>query len=182
MSDLDTKHEGGGQRMTGSVTLVLGGARSGKSAVAERLCMRHPGPVTYVATMEIGDDENLAARVAAHRARRPAGWTTEEPGPDLLEALRRVEGTVLLDSLGPWLAAQGDGADWAGLCAVLRTRAGHTVVVSDEVGLGVHPSSEAGRQFRDRLGAVNQAVAALSDEVLLVVAGMVTRLQPLGEG
>lgn len=164
------------------MTLVLGGARSGKSAVAERLCARHAGPVTYVATMQVGDDEDLAARVAAHRARRPPGWTTEEPGPDLLGLLGRVEGTVLVDSLGPWLAAAGPAADPVELCAVLRGRRGHTVVVSEEAGLGVHPSSAAGRHFRDRLGEMNQALASVSDEVLLVVAGRVLSMPPLGEG
>lgn len=164
------------------MTLVLGGARSGKSAVAERLCALHAGPVTYVATMEVGDDEDLAARVAAHRARRPAGWTTEEPRADLVGVMRRLEGTVLVDSLGPWLAAAGDAADPVELCEVLRGRRGHTVVVSEEVGLGVHPSSAAGRRFRDRLGEMNQAVASVSDEVLLVVAGRVLPVPPFGEG
>lgn len=165
----------------GGVTLVLGGARSGKSAVAERICDLQPEPVTYVATLQVGDDPDLAARVAAHRARRPARWSTEEPGADLLGALRRLDGTVLVDSLGPWVAAHGEEADPADLCAVLRRRAGHTVIVSEEVGLGVHPSSAAGRHFRDQLGQLNQAVAALSDQALFVVAGMVLPLQHLGE-
>lgn len=164
----------------GALTLVLGGARSGKSAVAERLCALCPEPVTYVATLDIGADQDLAARVAAHRARRPARWATEEPGPDLLGVLERLEGTVLLDSLGPWLAAGHQGTDPFELCAVLRGRSGHSVIVSEEVGLGVHPSSAAGREFRDRLGVLNQAVASVSDEVLLVVAGMVLPLQTLG--
>ena len=167
----------------GALTLVLGGTSSGKSAVAEALVARLPEPVTYLATMEVGGDDDLAARVAAHRARRPASWATLEVGAELVEVLSPLRGTVLLDSLGPWVAAgerhRGDVVD--DLCATLRARAGDTVVVSDEVGLGVHPSTELGRRFRDQMGEVNQAVASVADEVLLVVAGMVLPLRPLGQ-
>lgn len=157
------------------ITLVLGGARSGKSGVAERLADRCGQPVTYVATLRVdGADAALERRVAAHRARRPAQWATIEAGHDLAAALRAVRGTALVDSLGPWLADQPDFAvDADALCAAVRDRNGDTVIVSDEVGLGVHPSSEAGREFRDALGSLNQAVAEVADRVLLVVAGRV---------
>lgn len=158
---------------------MLGGARSGKSAIAERLC---PGEVTYVATAVVRDDD-MAARVAAHRDRRPASWTTIEALPDeVVAAADRVApyATVLLDSLTTWVAeAAGFEVDAGGLCAVLGARPGDAVVVSDEVGLGVHPSSEAGRVFRDRLGEVNQQVAEVADRVLLVVAGRVLPLERL---
>jgi adenosylcobinamide kinase / adenosylcobinamide-phosphate guanylyltransferase len=126
--------------------------------------------VTYVAT---GDAADMPERVAAHRARRPSSWTTVE-SDDLVRVLPSVEGTLLVDSLTAWVAAAPEFAvDVDGLCRVLSSRPGDTVVVSDEVGLGVHPSTAAGRSFRDALGLVNQAVAAVADEVLLVVAGRV---------
>jgi adenosyl cobinamide kinase/adenosyl cobinamide phosphate guanylyltransferase len=155
----------------GRLTLVLGGARSGKSAVAEALARRAGTTVTYVATLTVGDDAELAARVEAHRARRPAHWRTLEAGPDLAGSLRAIEGTLLLDSLGPWVASHAGPVPTEALCAALTERPGHSIVVSDEVGLGVHPMTEIGRQFRDELGTVNQAVAAVADHVLLVVAG-----------
>jgi len=160
------------------ITLILGGARSGKSAYAERLIMRQPLPVTYVATLHVGDDPDLSARVERHRERRPPTWHTIEAGFDLAEVLRTTGGAVLLDSLGPWVAGHGEGAavDAAAICRALAERNGETVVVSEEVGLGVHPSSEMGRQFRDALGALNQAVAVAADKVLLVVAGRALRL------
>jgi adenosylcobinamide kinase / adenosylcobinamide-phosphate guanylyltransferase len=159
------------------ITLVLGGARSGKSEMAERLAAAAAAPdVTYVATGVVGDAD-MAGRVAAHRRRRPAGWRTVEPGADVVDAVRQAAGTVLVDSLTTWVAeAKGFGVDADGLCRALRDRDGDSVVVSDEVGLGVHPSTETGRRFRDALGLVNQAVAAVSDDVLLVVAGRVLRL------
>ncbi len=161
----------------GVITLVLGGARSGKSAVAERLAAVLPSPVTYVATLEVGDDADLAARVERHRARRPAPWHTVQVGAGLVEVLRSVPGSVLVDSLGPWVAAApAMEVDGAALCSALGERSGDSVVVSEEVGLSVHPSTEEGRRFRDALGALNQAVAAAADEVILVVAGCALRL------
>ena len=169
------------------ITLVLGGARSGKSAVAEALVSARSS-VTYVATSlaaGAGDPE-MAARIAAHRARRPSSWTTLEPAlpaPRALEeAVGASPGLVLLDSLTAWVAgAPGFAVDAAGLCGALTERDGDAVVVSDEVGMGVHPSSEAGRRFRDALGLVNQQVAAVADEVMLVVAGRALRLAPVGQ-
>ena len=160
------------------VVLVLGGARSGKSDVAERLI--GDAPATYVATglPGVGDDDGWAARVAAHRERRPAGWSTVEAVGDLPAVLRQVTGTALVDSLGAWLArAQGFDAGTDELLSSLRARDGDTVVVSDEVGLGVHPSTAVGQAFRDALGDLNRAVAEVADEVLLVVAGRVLPLR-----
>lgn len=158
-----------------SVTLLLGGARSGKSALAERLV--GPGPVTYVATASpAADDADMVRRIAAHQARRPAAWTTVE-ATDLLPALAGAGGNLLVDSLTTWVAhAPGYAVDVDGLCAALARHPGDAVVVSDEVGLGVHPSTVAGRLFRDALGLVNQAVATLADDVLLVVAGRTLHL------
>jgi adenosylcobinamide kinase / adenosylcobinamide-phosphate guanylyltransferase len=157
------------------ITLVLGGARSGKSVVAERLV--DDGPVTYVATAEVTDDD-FASRVEAHRVRRPASWSTVEAGPDLASVIRQLPaGPALVDSLGTWVArCEGFAADGAELAAALRSRSDLTVVVSEEVGLGVHPETEVGRRWRDAIGEVNQAVAAVADRVLLVVAGRTLEL------
>ena len=162
------------------ITLVLGGTRSGKSEVAESLAAGAPGePVTYVAT-GAGTDDDMAARIAAHRARRQASWTTVEAGADLPGALGALPaaGAVVVDSLGTWVATCAQLApDVDGLCAALRSREGDTVVVSDEVGLGVHASTEVGRRFADALGDLNRAVADIADRVLVVVAGRVLPLE-----
>ena len=163
------------------IVLVLGGARSGKSEVAEqRAASLASGPVTYIATAMVGrGDEDLDDRVRAHRDRRPASWSTLEAGADLVGALRAADArtVVLVDSLGPWVATQLDGGvDVPGVVAALEARDAPTVLVSDEVGLGVHPSSEDGRRFRDALGELNRAIADVADEVSLVVAGRVLPL------
>lgn len=158
-------------------TLVLGGARSGKSLIAERLAAQCAGPVTYVATVRLGGDEELARRVAVHRERRSPEWSTIECGDDLPEVLASTSGTVLVDSLGPWLGAlPGMRCDLDTLISALRARHEATVIVSEEVGLGVHPETSVGREFRDALGTLNQAVAHECDHVLLVVAGRVLSL------
>jgi adenosyl cobinamide kinase/adenosyl cobinamide phosphate guanylyltransferase len=163
------------------ITLVLGGVRSGKSEIAERLAARLPSPILYFATAVMDGDDDLAARVAGHQDRRPSDWKTIETGHDLIGALRSAaSGTALVDALGPWVASQVDfDVDCDELLGVLSARDGDTIVVSEEVGLGVHPSTEAGRRFRDALGNVNRAVAAIADEVLLVVAGRVLPLDPM---
>jgi adenosyl cobinamide kinase/adenosyl cobinamide phosphate guanylyltransferase len=168
------------------IVLVLGGTRSGKSEVAERFAGGRPQPVTYVATgwADPDADPDLAARIAAHRQRRPPDWLTIESGVDLIGALRAYpEGTMVVDSLGSWVAEHPDLAvDIGALCAALRDRTGDTVLVSDEVGLSVHPPTDAGRRFVDVMGEVNRAVAGLADDALLVVAGRVVPLGPPSVG
>src|SRR5262245_898046 len=159
-----------------SVTLVLGGARSGKSVLAEAMAEDRAGGagVTYLATGWVpdGSDPGWAARVAAHRLRRPTGWRTVEVAADLAGALRAAEGVVLVDSLGTWVSgAPRFAVDTGPLLDALRERDGDTVLVSDEVGLGVHPETAVGVAFRDALGDLNRAVAAVADEAVLVVAG-----------
>jgi adenosylcobinamide kinase/adenosylcobinamide-phosphate guanylyltransferase len=163
------------------ITFVLGGARSGKSALAERIAARSGLPVTYLAT-GVATDDDMAARIEEHRRRRPASWATVECGRDLVPALAAVPGTALVDALGTWVASfEGFAADVEGLCAVLRARRTPTVVVSEEVGMGVHPATEAGRCFRDALGAANHKVAAVADDVLLAVAGRVVALERVAD-
>ncbi|MGH9022169.1 MAG: bifunctional adenosylcobinamide kinase/adenosylcobinamide-phosphate guanylyltransferase [Acidimicrobiia bacterium] len=155
------------------ITLVLGGVRSGKSEAAERLA--GTGPVTYIATGAAVDAESHD-RIARHRARRPSTWSTLEETDAVPDALRSTVGTVLLDALGSWLAHDVEGADIDDLVAALKGRDGDTVVVSDEVGLGVHPLTALGRRFADRLGEANQRVAEVADRCLLAVAGRLVEL------
>jgi len=166
------------------ITLVLGGVRSGKSEVAEALA--GAGPVTYVATAGRPDgDADFAARIERHRRRRPGHWATVEEPHDLPGALARTDGTVLVDALGMWVAnAMGTpagGPDVDALITALRDRHADVVIVSEEVGLGVHPPTAAGRRFADLLGEVNRRVAEVADRCLLVVAGRVIEL-PAGAG
>jgi adenosylcobinamide kinase / adenosylcobinamide-phosphate guanylyltransferase len=172
-----------------SRVLVLGGSRSGKSAHAESLVADRPDVVYLAASAPAPDDAEWAARVAAHRARRPATWATlETTAPS--ELLRR--GTVLVDSVTTWVAALMDETGvWrdepgaaerlAGRCDALvnawTMTPAHVVAVSDEVGLGVVPETRAGRLFRDTLGEVNQRLAGTADEVWFVVAGLPQRLR-----
>jgi adenosylcobinamide kinase/adenosylcobinamide-phosphate guanylyltransferase len=172
--------------------LVTGGVRSGKSTHAEALIGDEPA--TYVAagpTPDAEADPDWTARIAAHRARRPASWATVET-QDLAKEIRRAEVPVLVDCLGTWLTALIDAADaWEQdadavlslvvtrtdeVAAALRDCELDVVVVTNEVGLGVVPEHRSGRLFRDLLGTVNQRVAAACDEVHLVVAGRVLRL------
>lgn len=163
------------------ITLLLGGARSGKSEVGERLLADLPSPRTFVATWAPGPlavDEDMFARVARHQERRPEEWAlVEVVDGDLVASVATLDGSVLIDGLGTWLAQlAGFAGDGLKLGRVLRRRAGDTVVVSDEVGMGVHPETDAGRRFRDELGRLNREVADAADEVLLVVAGRTLRL------
>lgn len=163
---------------------MLGGVRSGKSEVAEALV--GTGPVTYVATAGRPDgDADFAARIERHRRRRPGHWVTVEEPHDLPGALAGADGTVLVDALGMWVAnAMGTpagGPDVDALVTALRDRHADVVVVSEEVGLGVHPPTAAGRRFADLLGEVNRRVAEVADRCLLVVAGRVVEL-PAGAG
>ena len=172
-----------------SRVLVLGGARSGKSAHAEMLVADRTD-VTYLATSApAADDAEWVARVAAHRARRPVGWTTvETTAPS--ELLRG--GTIVVDSVTTWVAAlmaeTGVWADEPGSAERLAARCdalvnawamtpAHVVAVTDEVGLGVVPETRSGRLFRDSLGEVNQRLAGTADEVWFVIAGLPQRLR-----
>lgn len=164
------------------ISLILGGTRSGKSALAEQVAARARDQVTYLATGDPQRDPDFASRVERHRERRPGSWQTVEVsrGGDLVGPLDSCLGTVLVDSLGIWLAGFPEFViDPAPLVEVLQRRRFTgltTVIVSDEVGLSVHPSSDAGRRFRDALGDLNRAIADISDEVVLVVAGRGLRL------
>ena len=163
---------------------MLGGVRSGKSEVAEALA--GTGPVTYVATAGRPDgDADFAARIERHRRRRPGRWATVEEPHDLAGVLARTDGTVLVDALGMWVAnameTPAGGPDVDALVTALCDRDADVVIVSEEVGLGVHPPTAAGRRFADLLGEVNRRVAQVADRCLLVVAGRVVEL-PAGAG
>ena len=175
-------------------TLVLGGARSGKSAEAERRLAAFPD-VVYVATggTRAGDPE-WARRVRLHRERRPASWRTEETcdlvpllaseGPPLLVDCLALWLTAAMDAVGAWdddrWAEDGErelAARTAELAAAWRSARRPVVAVSNEVGSGVVPATASGRRFRDALGRLNAAIAAESEQVLLVVAGTVLPLR-----
>lgn len=165
--------------------LILGGARSGKSAAAERRLAAEPA-VTYVATAPAHpDDPEWAARLAGHRARRPAAWRTVET-TDLETVLHEGTGPVLIDDLGLWLTAALDAGDWNNAAAAgpvdslieaWRGTSTYVVAVSNEVGSGVVPATPSGRRFRDELGRLNARLAAESDEVWLMTAGVAQRLR-----
>ncbi|CAN5728278.1 MAG: bifunctional adenosylcobinamide kinase/adenosylcobinamide-phosphate guanylyltransferase [Ilumatobacteraceae bacterium] len=168
---------------TDGLTLLLGGARSGKSSLAVELGRRHDGPVTFIATLQPFDDD-LSQRVARHRDERP-DWPTVEAPVDLLDALRAAEGLAIVDCLTLWVnnllhtghtedeieASAADAAEEA------AGRRAPTVAVSNEVGLSVHPETELGRRYRDVLGRVNQHWARHAHRTLLLVAGRAVRLE-----
>jgi histidinol-phosphate aminotransferase len=163
------------------LALVIGGTRSGKSEIAERLVSESGLPVTYLATGSASDDE-MAERIAVHRARRPAAWSTAEtlaPETALADAGGRA---VLLDSLGTWVAALIDDPEVIGrverFAAVAARRPEPTVVVADEAGLGVVPANALARRFANLTGEAAQMLSAASDQVLLVVAGRALELAP----
>jgi adenosylcobinamide kinase/adenosylcobinamide-phosphate guanylyltransferase len=160
------------------LTLVLGGARSGKSRYAETLVERAGRGCVYIATAQARDDE-MAARIAAHRARRPAGWATIEAPIDLPAVLadRDADRAVLVDCLTLWLAnallaGRDVEADTGALLVALAACAAPVVCVSNEVGLGIVPDNALARAFRDAQGRLNQRVAAIADRVVLMAAGL----------
>ena len=165
------------------ITLVLGGTRSGKSATAETIARSFDSPVTYVATAIVDPaDADHHARITAHRARRPQHWTTVEctNTSDLAHHLRTVRGVALVDSLGTWVTLHPDLIfDSADLLDTLEHRPYPTVLVSEEVGLAVHPPTELGRRYIDAMGTLNQQVAKIADRALFVVAGRTIELPPL---
>lgn len=186
-----------------SLTLLIGGARSGKSALAERLASATHRPVVYVATMEPRDAE-VVARIQSHRAARPVSWVTVGSPRDVLEAARIAapgDECVLIDCLTMWtsnlllgaLAGRDDPSprdaelaidvflerartlgDWA--CA----RAGETIIVTNEVGSGVVPAYALGRIFRDALGRANALMAGRAECVYAVTAGLALELRSAG--
>jgi adenosylcobinamide kinase / adenosylcobinamide-phosphate guanylyltransferase len=163
--------------------LVLGGIRSGKSRWAESLITDTAGPdaaVRYLATGATSADAEWSARVAKHRERRPAHWSTVE-STDVATQLRADPVATLLDDLGGWLVAAMDRRDaWGSgsvtdevddLVGAVVDFSGPLVIVSPEVGLSVVPATESGRRFADELGILNQRLASLCERVVLVVAG-----------
>jgi len=156
-----------------SVTLVLGGARSGKSRFAESLC--HV-PRTYIATAQAFDVE-MSERIAKHRVDRGGAWVTLEVPLDLVGALQEARGNVLLDCLTLWLsnllmAEMPVEPELDALIAQLSKIDGKVVIVSNELGLGLVPEHGLSRRFRDLHGMMNQRVVALAESVVLVVAGI----------
>lgn len=182
----------------GDLTLITGGARSGKSAFAESLAREAARPVTYIATLEPLDDE-MRDRIARHRERRPEGWRTIEAPTDLIGAARSAgDGdTVLLDCVAVWtsnrlLALRDDApspaaleglegtltADIAALLEVIARRSGQSIIVTNEVGDGLVPAYALGRAYRDLLGRVNQQLSRAAEHAYLVVAGRPLPLPP----
>jgi adenosylcobinamide kinase/adenosylcobinamide-phosphate guanylyltransferase len=185
------------------LTLILGGARSGKSDLAQRLAAASARDVLFVATMQPLDDE-MRARIDAHRANRPASWTTVEAAEDLVAALdahARPGACVVIDCLTLWtsnllLAAVGESDVIAaergaaavdaivGLAASLVERVsahdGEVIAVTNEVGLGIVPPTPLGRLFRDALGGVNRTFAARAERVYYLTAGLALELKSLG--
>ena len=159
------------------ITMVTGGARSGKSALAESLAARQPGPRIYIATAEAWDDE-MTDRIARHRDQRGPGWQTVEEPRDLAGALARTDGqgVRLVDCLTLWLSnmmAEGDpGPHVSALCQTLGTQHSPVVLVTNELGLGIVPENPLARRFRDEHGWMNQAIARVADEVWMAVSGL----------
>jgi adenosylcobinamide kinase/adenosylcobinamide-phosphate guanylyltransferase len=171
-------------------TLVLGGTRSGKSRHAEDL-LPVDAPVRYLATARRrSDDPEWSARIDVHRARRPPAWTTLEDA-DVVATVRAGGGPLIVDDLANWLTGLLDDAGaWDApavppavggavddLVAAVAAAPDRVVLVSAEVGLGVVPATRAGRLFRDELGVLNAALAAVCDEVVLLVAGLPLHLK-----
>ncbi len=172
-------------RVRGRITLVLGGARSGKSRFAEAIARRAAGdrPAVYLATAEARDGE-MAARIARHRADRGPDWRTVEEPLALPAALRAAAAEiVLVECLTLWLSnamlAERDvAAAAADLLASLDAAVAEKILVSNEVGWGIVPDNALARRFADAQGRLNQQVAAVADEVFLVAAGLPLRLKP----
>ena len=180
------------------LTLILGGVRSGKSALAEQQAAARSQPVLYLATGQAGDGE-MAERIRRHQARRPAHWSTIEeplrPAAALSTALSAAADrppVVLLDALDVWIAniiLEQESADFAAveslvlseltrLLAVCRQQTAGAILVSSEVGLSPVPANALGRRFQDLSGAVNQQAAAAADAVYLAVAGLPVLVKP----
>jgi adenosylcobinamide kinase/adenosylcobinamide-phosphate guanylyltransferase len=165
--------------------LVLGGARSGKSRYAQTLAEQSGLAPTLVATATAGDEE-MAARIARHRAERDSRWATLEEPRDLASLLAREarpDRVLVVDCLTLWLANAtfGDAdieAETRALCAAVAGAGGPVVLVSNEIGLGLVPETPLGRRFRDDQGRLNQALATVCDTVVLIVAGQPVQVKP----
>ncbi len=158
------------------LSVIVGGARSGKSRLAEKLCYISGLPRTYIATAEAWDDE-MRARIARHIADRGPDWTTIESPRDLAGALGRAKGVVLIDCATLWLTnvmlAEGDiDAETARLIAALQGYPDPVIIVSNEVGWGIVPDNRLARDFRDAQGRLNQRLAEIADTVVGVMAGL----------
>ena len=164
------------------LTLVLGGARSGKSRHAEALITALPPPWTYVATGQALDDE-MAARIAEHRSRRDPRWRTVEAPRDVAGAVERADGPALVDCLTLWLS------NWMSrdekfverqidlLCSAFRDSTSHIRAITNEVGSSIVPDNPLARRFRDWSGLLNQRVAAVAESVVLMVCGIPIRVK-----
>ena len=167
------------------MTLLLGGARSGKSRYAEALIEACPDPWLYLATAQAWDDE-MRERIAHHRARRPDGWITQDVPMDLPAAIAAARGPVLVDCLTLWLTnlmlAEADlaGASEA-LLAACAQAPGPLVLVGNEVGLGIVPDNALARRFRDEAGRLHQRLATAADRVVFLVAGLPMTIKPSAE-
>lgn len=166
-----------------SLSLILGGVRSGKSRHAEALIEAHPSAWRYLATAQPLDEE-MAERIAAHQARRSAGWITVEAPLDLAGALAEAPDgqPVLIDCLTIWLsnvmlAGRDPEAEADRLAAALARPRGPWIAVANEVGLGVIPDNALARRFCDAAGRLNQTIAATADHVVLMVAGQPLRVR-----
>jgi adenosylcobinamide kinase / adenosylcobinamide-phosphate guanylyltransferase len=165
--------------------LILGGARSGKSAYAQDLAEAHASDRLYLATATPGDEE-MAARIARHRADRGAGWTTLEEPLDLASALlaqARAGRVVVVDCLTLWLsnlmlAGRDPGPAIAALAGAIDGLAGPAILVSNEVGMGIVPDHKLGREFRDWQGRANREIGAACNAVIFVAAGLPLQLKP----
>ena len=159
------------------VTLVLGGARSGKSRFAESLGKTAPGQRSYIATAEAIDEE-MRDRIARHRQQRGGGWSTVEAPLDIVAALNGCQpGFVLVDCLTVWLnnliyRQRNVTEEVAALCAALAETSNDVVLVANEVGLSIVPENALARRFRDEQGLANQRIAEVADEVYFVAAGL----------
>ena len=158
------------------ISLILGGARSGKSAYAEKLICAAPSPWIYCATAQALDDE-MRDRIAHHRARRAQGWITLETPLHLADAIAAATHPMLVDCLTLWLtnvmlAGQDVAAESAKLLAAAEASKAPVVFVSNEVGLGIVPDSKLAREFRDNAGRLNQDVAKIASRVVFVAAGL----------
>lgn len=173
-----------------ALNLILGGARSGKSAYAERAAQESGLAVTYIATAQVYDPE-FGARVDHHKARRPSHWKTVEVPHRLADTLRREaapDRCLLVDCLTLWLAQcicpeciPPEGVDWqaerADFLGTLTTLPGKILLVSNEVGMGIVPLGEINRRFQDEAGRLNQTVATLCNEVVFIAAGLPLKLK-----